>query len=99
GVGIIDPIYSVTLIIALLVGRARRDDPTGAARIARWALGFTSAYLLIGLGMTLNVERRVKAELEAKGYRVDSVLGYTSVFQNGLKRVVARSGERVFVGY
>lgn len=99
GVGIIDPIYSVTLIIALLIGRARRGDPTGAARIARWALGLTSAYLLIGLGMTLNVERRAKAELESRGYRVDSVRGYTSVFQNGLKRVVARSGEQVFVGY
>ena len=99
GIGIIDPVYSVALIIALLVGRARRADPSGAARIARWALGLTSAYLLIGLGMTLNVERRARAELELHGYRVDSLVGYTSVFQNGLKRVVARSGDQVFVGY
>ncbi|MCA9629005.1 MAG: metal-dependent hydrolase [Myxococcales bacterium] len=99
GVGIVDPAYSVPLIIALAICSAKKSRPRAATRVARWTLALTSAYLVWGLGMTRRVEAQARAELTSAGFQVDSVSGYTFVMQNGLKRVVARSGPRVFVGY
>lgn len=99
GVGIVDPAYSVPLIIALAICSAKKREPFIATRVARWALGLTSAYLLWGFGMTLRVEGQAREELAQLGFPPDSVKGYTFVMQNGLKRVVARRGKRVFVGY
>ncbi len=99
GVGIIDPVYSVILIVALAWGSAWRQQPRRAARVAQGALALSTSYLLVGLWMTHRVEQRAARELTAHGYPVSSIHAYTSVFQFGLKRVVAHSGNEVLVGY
>ncbi|MGE0327060.1 MAG: metal-dependent hydrolase [Polyangiaceae bacterium] len=98
-VGIVDLAYSLPLVLALAIGSARKQKPQSAARVARWILAVTTGYLLWGLGMTFRVQSQARTELADAGFHVDSVHSYTFVMQNGLKRVVAHSGDHVFVGY
>jgi len=98
-VAIIDPAYSLVLAAGLLIG-AWRGPSTTAARLAAWtALGLTTAYLLLGLAVNRRAEQLVAAQLRDEGVTAASVAAYPTLLQLPLRRVVARRGTEVRVGW
>jgi inner membrane protein len=98
-VGIIDPFYSGTLVVALVAGHALRRRPTGARRIAFAALAISWAYL--GYGHTLNehARRDVEQWLGAAGVEDARVRVYPTMLQPYLRRIVVRTAEEVWIGW
>jgi inner membrane protein len=92
GVSIVDPVYTLPLLGALLVGRLTRDRrPELGARLARATLALTTAYLGLGLFMASLARERAAAELAAADLPAIEELRATPTFANvWLWRVVAR---------
>ncbi len=99
-VAIIDPVYSLILIAALLVW-ARTPQPrrvrTGR-RTAAWALALSTAYLFYGLWLNERAEQEVHRQLAAEGITHARVQAYPTIFQVYLRRVVVRIDDEVLVG-
>jgi len=98
-VGIIDPAYSLLLAAGLAVGAWRGSGAT-ASRVAAWsALVLTTGYLLLGVGVNRRAESIASAQLEADGVREARVSAYPTLLQLPLRRLVARSGSDVRIGW
>jgi inner membrane protein len=98
-VPIVDPVYSLALAAALAFG-LWRGVGTAAARRAAWgALAVSSAYVGLGLLVNDRVERLARAQLAAEGVSQARVAAYPTLFQLPLRRIVARSGDEVRVGW
>lgn len=98
-VAIIDPAYSLALLAALAVGAWRGVRSGGARSAAAAGLVLTTAYLFYGLGLNGAAEARARAELAAEGVPVDGVRAYPTLLQIYQRRIVARSGDEVRVGW
>lgn len=68
---IVDPIYSVPLLLALLIGIYFRSHPKVGQRVAAGALVFTTAYLLLGLSQSVTAKGIAKEQLASEGFQVD----------------------------
>lgn len=101
GVGIVDPVYTLPLVLALILGRhaRRRGDPGNGRRAAVGALLVTSAYLGLGVWVNHQTEARARAELTAAGMPDAEVRAYPTLLQLPLRRTVARQGDEVRVAY
>ena len=98
-VGIIDPAYSLLLAGALGVA-LWRGARSGAARRAAWlALGLSTTYLFLGLEVNRRAETLASDQLRAEGVQSPRVNAYPTLFQLPLRRVVARSGHEIRVGW
>jgi len=98
-VAIVDPAYSLVLALGLAAG-LWRGPATAAARAAAWvALGLTTAYLLLGLEVNERAARLAGEQLRAEGIVPARVAAYPTLLQLPLRRVVARSGREVRVGW
>jgi inner membrane protein len=98
-VAIIDPAYSLVLAGGILIG-LRAGLATRAARRAAWAaLVVTSLYLALGLVVNERVESLARRQLGARGIAVSRVAAYPTLLQLPYRRVVARSGDDVRVGW
>lgn len=98
-VAVIDPLYSLVLAAALLVAWRRGADSVAARRAGWSALALSSAYLALGLWVNDAAERRAFEQLAAEGLSSDDVQAYPTMFQLPLRRVVARSGNEVRIGW
>ncbi len=100
GVGIIDPLYTLTLVIALLVGAfTKRRGPTIGRVAAGLALALTTAYLFWGVALNAKAERTLHARLAATGIHNAKVRCYPTLLQLFLRRGVAKTPRRYYVGY
>jgi inner membrane protein len=98
-VAIVDPAYSLILAAALVLG-LRWGAGTAGARHAAWmALGLSSAYVALGLAVNARVEAVARRQLAAEGVVAPRVAAYPTLLQLPLRRVVARSGGEVRVGW
>ena len=98
-VGIIDPAYTLVLGASIAVG-LWRGAGSRAARGAAWvALGLSSVYLLAGLAVNRRAEDIAAAQLRAEGVTQATVNAYPTPLQLPLRRIVARSGDEVRVGW
>jgi len=98
-VAIIDPAYSLVLVIGIVLG-LRQGAETGRARIAAWtALALSSAYLALGLGVNARAEAIARAQLVAEGVRDVRVASYPTILQLPFRRIVARRGDEVRIGW
>jgi inner membrane protein len=98
-VAIIDPAYSLVLGAGIAVG-LRLGPASPRSRHAAWAaLALSTAYL--GLGLTVNVraERLAREDLRLQGFAAARVAGYPTLLQLPLRRIVARRGDDVRVGF
>lgn len=89
---IIDPLYSVPLLLAVLVGlfgAGRR-----LVRASALALGVSTLYIGFSLAAQQVAERRVAAELARQGIRAETLFVAPTPFNTLLWRVVAVDGER-----
>ena len=98
-IGIIDPAYSILLILALVVGLRAGPGSRAARTAAVGALALSSAY--VGYCRYLNLEaERVAGEHKPSALSAGAGLrAYPTLFQPWLRRIVAREGSEVCVGW
>ena len=98
-VAIIDPAYSLMLAAGLVVG-LRAGATTPAARRVGWAvLSLSSLYLALGGFVNARIEAIARDDLRAKGLAFSRVSAYPTLLQLPFRRIVARSGDEVRVGW
>jgi inner membrane protein len=98
-VAIVDPAYSVVLVLGLLVG-AWRGFATGASQWAgALALALSTAYLCYGYALNERLKGEVRAALAAEGVPRARVEAYPTLLQTHLRRVVVRAGHETRVGF
>jgi inner membrane protein len=98
-VGIIDPAYTLLLGVAVAVGLWRGVGSKAARRAAVVALLLSSTYLVAGLEVNRRAEESARAQLRAEGVVGATVDAYPTVLQLPLRRIVARDGGVVRVGW
>jgi inner membrane protein len=98
-VGIIDPAYSLMLAAAIAVGLWRGWGSKTARRAAWAGLGLSTAYLMLGLEVNRRAEQIATAQLRVEGIHDATVNAYPTLLQLPLRRVVARVGHEVRVGW
>ncbi|CAO3457700.1 hypothetical protein [Azospirillum argentinense] len=92
---IIDPIYSLILVVSLVAGVALRKRAALAQDIAGAALILVTAYTLGGWTINDRVEALAKAQVGV----TTEVTAYPTLFQPVLRRVVAETPDAVLVGF
>jgi len=98
GVAIVDPVYSLVLALALVVGSRYRARPRIGAWAAGLALLLSTAYLFYGLHLNTRAEQEVNRQLAAEGVTDAQVYAYPTIFQVYLRRIVVRAPSEVRVG-
>ena len=90
---IIDPIYSLPLLGAVIYGliSGLRDK---ANPVVTWALAFSTLYLASTLGSKYMAEQRVKGELARQGIEAEAIFSSPAPFNTLLWRVIVIDGER-----
>ncbi len=100
---IIDPVYSLILVVALAAGVALRKRAALAQDIAGAALILVAAYTLGGWAINGRVEQIAKAQIggtaPASAVVTTKVTAYPTLFQPVLRRVVAETPDAVLVGF
>lgn len=98
GVCIIDPIYTVTLLLAMgLRGVARLRYY--AHHMATAALILTTAYLFYGWHLNTQAVTLAKSQLDEQHIPYTKVEAFTTIFQPFLRRVVATEAHQTRVGF
>jgi inner membrane protein len=98
-VAIIDPAYSLLLAGGIVIG-LRAGLATSCSRRFAWAaLGLSSLYLALGLAANERVEVVAREQLRAQGIEASRVAAYPTLLQLPYRRVVARRGDEVRVGW
>ncbi|MEE2785858.1 MAG: metal-dependent hydrolase [Myxococcota bacterium] len=98
-VGVIDPIYTIILVGALLIGWRSRTRPRRAKRAAAVALVCSLCYLAYAVTQRDETRQTASAQLQEAGVKVDALHVYPTLFQPWLRRIVAWSGPYVLVGF
>lgn len=99
GVAIIDPFYTVPLIVAVVLAARRSVDRARSRRVAQAALAFGVLYLGAGVALTSWAAGAARAQLEARGVEVEALRAPTPIAYPVLRRVVARDAQgRLHVG-
>ncbi len=98
-VPIIDPVYSLVLALGLVLGLWWSVGTVAARRAAWAALAVSSAYVGLGLVVNQRAEEIARSQLVAAGVREARVSAFPTLFQLPFRRVVARSGDEVRVGW
>ncbi len=100
GVSIIDPIYTLPLIAALVLGRVWRARPERVRKLAAGALLFTTAYLGLGLSQASQARDAARDDLRRAGVKQPlQVRAMPTMANIWAWRVVARDDdERLFIG-
>jgi inner membrane protein len=98
-IAIVDPAYSFALVAGIVAG-LRAGVASPEARRAGWsALTVSTLYLAAGLAINLHIEDRARRQLRAEGVAFDQLNAYPTLLQLPYRRVVARSGGEVRVGF
>jgi inner membrane protein len=92
---IIDPIYSLALVAALLVGILASRRAALAQDVAAAALIFISIYTLGAWAINQRVEAIARAEIDGPA----EITAYPTLFQPVLRRVVVEVPDAVLVGF
>jgi len=98
-VAIIDPAYSLVLAAGILVGLRAGLATAASTRAARQVLAVSTLYLALGLWVNARVEAEARAQLRAQGVEAAEVTAYPTLLQLPFRRIVARSGDTVRVGW
>lgn len=97
---IIDPLYSLPLLVALIIGLSARVAVRRARLAAQLSLVWVLLYTVMAWGAGLHMERRALDQLAAAGHPVASVSAYPTLFQPWWRRIVADlPGDQVLVGF
>lgn len=95
-IGVVDPLYTVPLIVALTVGKV--DDVQRKVRASIVGIAITTSYLAYGWWLNQRAIEVATASLAARGIEGAEVRAYPRVLQIFQRRLVAREGGRLHVG-
>lgn len=98
-VGVIDPIYSLILLAGLVAGLFAAGRSHAQTALAAAALALSTAFLGYGLALNARAEAEALRQLRAEGIAPDELRAYPTILQPWYRRLVARDGDRVLVGY
>ncbi len=99
GVSIIDPIYTVPLLIAIIIGLIRKK-PIKDRKWAVTALVFSSAYLGFGLTNSLEAKKQANMQLTQHNFQAVDLRSSPTMFNTLLWRIVAKDKDGHFaVGF
>ena len=98
-VAIIDPAYSLVLIAGILVGLRAGLETPAARRVGWLALAISTLYLALGLVVNQRIETEARRQLRAQGIETSRVAAYPTLLQLPFRRIVARSGDDVRIGF
>ena len=94
GISIIDPLYTVPLMVALLLAFIwRKKSAKRGQRAARLALALTTAYLGLGYVMSRSAIEAGRSQLDAERVAVQRVEAKPTLANIVLWRVIARDAE------
>jgi inner membrane protein len=96
---VIDPVYSLLLLAALVAALVKGARSFAAQHLVLLGLALTSLYVGLGWGQNLRAERLAAADLEAREVPVEEVHAYTTLFSPWLRRLVAVTPEAHLVGF
>jgi inner membrane protein len=98
GLGIIDPGYTLPLLIA--IGFALARPRAGQARLAAFAaLAASTLYLFYGFAQNKAVEKMARGQLEREGVAAAQVRVFTTIFQPWLRRITVDEPDGARVGF
>ena len=96
---IVEPIYTLLLALALVPG-LRRDIRRPLAQIVAAAtLAVTTGYVLMGWHLNAKAVAVASQQMAADGVAAEDVRAYPTNFQLYLRRVIARRGAEIRVGF
>lgn len=87
---IIDPLYTLPLLLATLIGLWVGSRPLGA-KACQWALALSSLYLLCSIGAKYWAEQQAKELLSNAGIHADRIFSAPQPLSILLWRVIART--------
>jgi hypothetical protein len=87
------------LVIALAVGWRAGWASRPSWAVAWAALALSTAYLFYGRHLNHVAEARARADLERQRVTTSDVHAYPTLLQAYLRRIVARSGDEVLIGW
>lgn len=97
-VSIIDPNYTLVLLIAVILGLMRR--PSGVvSTVTAVALLLSTIYLLYCWEQNQKAEGEARRQLAELGVRGADVRAYTTIFQPWLRRLVAQDEAGIRIGF
>ena len=97
-VSIIDPIYTLPLIIMMAFVFLKKCKPY-AEQMAIGALIFTTTFLIFGWYQNFRAEKIAAAQLKEQNIVYQKLESFTTIFQPFLRRIVVTENERVRVGF
>lgn len=98
-VAIVDPFYSLLFVIALAVGLGCGWGSRPARAAGLGILALSAAYLAYGLALNRQAESFARRQLATEGVSTADVRAYPTLLQLWLRRLVARDGEEMRVGW
>jgi inner membrane protein len=93
---IIDPFYTIPLLIACLGGLIVGATPR-SLRLTYWALGLSTAYIALSFSIKAVIEQRVHTQLARQGVTVQAMFSTPEPFNILLWRVVARTNDDHYI--
>lgn len=97
-VSIIDPIYTLPLLIVLVLVFFKRFKPY-AQQMAVVALVFTTSFLMFGWYQNFRAEDIAAAQLKEQNIAYQRLESFTTIFQPFLRRIVVTEANGVRVGF
>jgi inner membrane protein len=98
-VPIIDPLYSLPLLLAILIGW-RAGWRSHRAKSGAWlALALSTGYLFYGVHLNQQATARARAALAREGIAASDVRSYPTMFQVYLRRIVVHADDEVLIGW
>jgi inner membrane protein len=98
-VPVIDPVYSLILLLALGLALRKGARSAAARHLVMGALAISTLYIGMSWGQHLKAERLAAADLDERGIAVEAVHGYTTMFSPWLRRLVAVTPDAHLVGF
>jgi len=98
---IIDPFYTLPLIISLIwlaFYRSKKNQPK-RTRILHWGLGLSSAYVGFSFAMKLLVSSSIEADLTRRGVEYERRTESPTAFNTLLWRAIVDHDDEIWVGY
>lgn len=98
---IIDPLYTLPLVISLiwLAFYRTKKQQKKRSRILRWGLGLSTGYIAFTIGMKFLASAAFDADLARRGVTYDRRMEAPTAFNTLLWRSVVDRGDELWVGY
>ena len=96
---IIDPLYTLPLLIAFIAVFLPKLTPCRALRMNRAALVLSSVYIVWSLGAKFYIDQTVKTALHDRQIQAEHYLSTPAPFSTLLWRILVMSGDEYYEGY